>query len=147
MIGFSTGTRLFEIPPATVLDCIIDVDRWHEWQSSLERVDILSPADGSDRPTRVRLGARVGPWLAWNVVTVTYSTTGLSWGLADSDLLRRYDGEWLVTEAGPHASTVKYRLRVVPKAFAPRFIVDPATDTEIGHVLDALEAFVTGSDA
>ncbi len=136
MIDLVRERTVIAAPLPRVLSLIVDVANWPDWQPSLEQVELL---DGQSPPQTARLGSRVGPWLAFNTVSISHSADGLSFTLRNSELLRTYDGIWSAREVGANHTEVGYALRVVPVALAPKFIVERATRSDLNASLNSMK--------
>jgi ribosome-associated toxin RatA of RatAB toxin-antitoxin module len=132
-----TERRVIAAPPAAILDAIINVDRYPEWQKDVQSVEVLS-RDEQGRPARARFVVDARLFTATYTLDYTYSDDGVRWQLVSSDQLRELDGGYTLTPVGDGTTSVMYELEVDPAISVPRFMRRAAAEKIVRSALDNL---------
>jgi ribosome-associated toxin RatA of RatAB toxin-antitoxin module len=132
-----TDRRVIAAPAAAILDAIIDVDVYPEWQRDVKSVEVLD-RDAVGRPARARFVVDARVFTATYTLDYTYTDDAVHWELVSSDQLRELDGGYTVTDGGDGTSTVTYQLQVDPTISVPRFMRRAAAEKIVRSALDNL---------
>ncbi len=132
-----TEHRVIAASLAEILDAIINVDVYPEWQRDVQSVDVLD-RDAQGRPARARFVVDARLFTATYTLDYTYTDDAVRWELVSSDQLRELDGGYTVTDGGDGTSTVTYELRVDPAISVPRFMRRAAAEKIVRSALDNL---------
>ena len=132
-----TEHRVIAASPAEILDAIINVDVYPEWQRDVQSVEVLD-RDAQGRPARARFVVDARLFTATYTLDYTYTDDAVRWELVSSDQLRELDGGYTVTDGGDGTSTVTYELRVDPAISVPRFMRRAAAEKIVRSALDNL---------
>lgn len=132
-----TEHRVIAAPPAPILDSIINVDVYPEWQRDVQSVEVLD-RDALGRPARARFVVDARLFTATYVLDYTYADDAVRWELVSSNQLRQLDGGYTVTDRGDGTSTVTYELQVDPTISVPRFMRRAAAEKIVRSALDNL---------
>ena len=132
-----TEHRVIAASPAEILDAIINVDDYPEWQRDVQSVEVLD-RDAQGRPARARFVVDARLFTATYTLDYTYTDDAVRWELVSSDQLRELDGGYTVTDGGDGTSTVTYELRVDPAISVPRFMRRAAAEKIVRSALDNL---------
>lgn len=138
-----TERAVIAAPPSTVLDAIIAVDTYPQWQRDVNEVEVLE-RDAQGRPARARFVVDARIFTATYVLRYTYGEGTVRWELESSDQLRALDGGYTVTDAGQGRSNVTYELVADPTISVPRFMRKAAAEKIVRSALDNLRKRVTG---
>ncbi len=119
--------------PDAVLDVVADFGAYPEWQDEVRGVEILD-TDADGWGTRVRFDVDARVVRTTYVLDYTYGDTEMRWTLVESDMLRRNDGAYLLTDQGDGTTLVTYELAIettmaVPALFrrqVARRVIDTA---------------------
>ncbi|HSJ43635.1 MAG TPA: SRPBCC family protein [Euzebyales bacterium] len=136
-----TERRTIAAPPATILDAIINVDVYPEWQRDVQSVEVVD-RDDEGRPARARFVVDARLFTATYTLDYTYTDDAVRWELVASDQLRELDGGYTVTDGGDGTSAVTYELRVDPTISVPRFMRRAAAEKIVRSALDNLRQHV-----
>jgi len=140
-----TERRVIAAPPPAILDAIVNVDLYPQWQRDVQSVEVLD-RDARGRPARARFVVDARLFTATYTLDYTYTDDAVRWELVSSDQLRELDGGYTVTDGGDGTSTVTYELRVDPTISVPRFMRRAAAEKIVRSALDNLRQRVE-SDA
>lgn len=132
-----TETRDIPAPPAAVLDVIIDVASYPQWQKDVRSVDVLEH-DGQGRPSRARFVVDARLFTATYTLDYAYGDGTVRWQLVASDQLRQLDGGYTVADAGGGVSRVTYELEADPTISVPRIMRRAAAEKIVRSALDNL---------
>ena len=132
-----TERRVIAAPSTAILDAIIDVDVYPEWQRDVQSVEVLD-RDAAGRPVRARFVVDARLFTATYTLDYTYTDDAVRWELVSSDQLRELDGGYTVTDGGDGTSTVTYELQVDPTISVPRFMRRAAAEKIVRSALDNL---------
>jgi len=132
-----TDRRVIAASAAAILDAIIDVDVYPEWQRDVKSVEVLD-RDAVGRPARARFVVDARVFTATYTLDYTYTDDAVRWELVSSDQLRELDGGYTVTDGGDGTSTVTYQLQVDPTISVPRFMRRAAAEKIVRSALDNL---------
>ncbi|CAN5872605.1 hypothetical protein BH23ACT10_BH23ACT10_19470 [soil metagenome] len=136
-----TETTVIAASPATILDAIIAVDTYPQWQRDVQEVDVLD-RDAQGRPARARFVVDARIFTATYVLAYTYGDGTVRWELESSEQLRTLDGGYTVTADGDDRSTVTYELVADPTISVPRFMRRAAAEKIVRSALDNLRDHV-----
>lgn len=134
-------SRVIAAPLQTILDAIIGVDRYPQWQKDVQSVDVLA-TDEHGRPAQARFVVDARLLTATYTLDYTYGDGTVTWTLADSDQFRELDGGYHVTDNGDGTCTVAYELVVDPTISVPRFMRRAAAEKIVRSALDNLRQHV-----
>lgn len=139
-----TETRDIAAPPTAVLDAIIDVASYPQWQRDVRSVEVLAH-DAQGRPARARFVVDARLFTATYTLDYAYGDGTVRWELVHSDQLRQLDGGYTVVDAGGGASRVTYELEADPTISVPRFMRRAAAEKIVRSALDNLRQRVESS--
>lgn len=139
-----TETRDIPAPPATVLDAIVDVATYPQWQKDVRSVEVLEH-DPEGRPGRARFVVDARLFIADYTLDYTYGDGTVRWELVASDQLRQLDGGYTVVDAGHGGSRVTYELEADPVISVPRFMRRAAAEKIVRSALENLRQRVESS--
>ncbi|MBW3605263.1 MAG: SRPBCC family protein [Actinobacteria bacterium] len=132
-----TERTVIAASPSTILDAIIAVDAYPQWQRDVKEVEVLE-RDAQGRPARARFVVDARIFTATYVLRYSYGEGTVRWKLESSDQLRALDGGYTVTDAGDGQSTVVYELIADPTISIPRFMRRAAAEKIVRSALDNL---------
>lgn len=136
-----TESRVIAASPAAILDAIIAVDAYPQWQRDIKDVDVLD-RDAQDRPARARFVVDARIFTATYTLDYAYGDGTVRWRLVSSDQLRQLDGGYTVSDAGDGTCRVTYELEVDPTISVPRFMRRAAAERIVRSALDNLRQHV-----
>lgn len=113
--------RVIAAQPDVILDAIIDVAAYPEWQRDVRQVDVLE-RDEQGRASRAHFVVDARIFTATYTLAYTYAEREVRWELVASEQLRELDGGYTVREQGDGTSEVTYELVVDPTISVPRFL-------------------------
>ena len=133
MADQSTQSITVDAPPADVMAVIADFPSYPEWVAAAKSVEILDPGD-EGRARRVRFVLDAGAIKDDYVLDYTWDgDRAVSWTLVSSQLMKRQEGSYTLTEAGggtevTYAITIdtKMPLLGMMKRKAEKVILDTA---------------------
>ena len=131
--------------PEQVFDTALDFERYPEWAADIKEVKVLE-RDEDGRGTRVSYRAAAMGRSAHYTLVYEYDEAPLSmrWVLAEGDIMRRLDGEYVFEPSDGGATEVTYRLAVDLVIPLPGFIKRRAEGTIMGTALRELKKRVEG---
>lgn len=132
-----TERTVIAASPSTILDAIIAVDDYPQWQRDVKEVEVLE-RDAQGRPARARFVVDARIFTATYVLRYSYGGGTVRWELESSDQLRKLDGGYTVTDAGDGHSTVVYELVADPTISIPGFMRRAAAEKIVRSALDNL---------
>lgn len=133
--------RVIAATPDGILDAIIGVDTYPQWQKDVQSVDVLD-TDEQGRPARARFVVDARLFTATYTLDYAYGDGTVTWTLVDSDQLRELNGGYHVDDNGDGTCTVAYELVVDPKVSVPRFMRRAAAEKIVRSALDNLRQHV-----
>jgi ribosome-associated toxin RatA of RatAB toxin-antitoxin module len=133
MADQSTQSITIDAPAVDVMAVIADFPSYPEWVGAAENVEVVEPGDDG-RPRRVRFVLDAGAIKDDYVLDYTWDgDRAVSWTLVSSQLMKRQDGSYTLTETGgqtdvTYAITIdtKMPLLGMMKRKAEKVILDTA---------------------
>lgn len=132
-----TESTMITASPSTILDAIIAIETYPQWQRDVKDVEVLE-RDAQGRPARARFVVDARIFTATYVLRYAYGQNTVRWELESSEQLRTLDGGYTVTEAGNGRSTVTYELVADPTLSVPRFMRRAAAEKIVRSALENL---------
>jgi ribosome-associated toxin RatA of RatAB toxin-antitoxin module len=129
---------VIDATPRAVMDVIVDIERYPEWQKDIREVEVLEH-DGQGRPSRARFVVDARLITAVYTLAYTYSDDAMRWELVSSEQLRQLDGGYRLVPSGDAATTVTYELVADPTISVPRFMRRRAAEHIVRSALDGLK--------
>jgi ribosome-associated toxin RatA of RatAB toxin-antitoxin module len=123
--------------PQAVMDVILDIEAYPQWQSDIREVEVLE-RDDEGRAARARFVVDARVFTAIYTLAYTYSTDGVRWELVSSDQLRQLDGSYRVAGGTDGTTTVTYELVADPTISVPRFMRRKAAEHIVRSALQGL---------
>jgi ribosome-associated toxin RatA of RatAB toxin-antitoxin module len=124
--------------PRAVMDVIVDVESYPEWQKDIREVEVLE-RDERGRPSRAHFVVDARLLTAIYTLAYTYSEDGMRWELVSSEQLRQLDGGYRVVATGDAATTATYELVADPTISVPAFMRRRAAEHIVRSALDGLK--------
>ena len=145
MADKATERMTIHAPPERCLEVVLDFERYPVWAADVKEAKVLD-RDGDGRATRV--GYRVAAMGRSARYTLEYSGMPgeISWGLVESDIMRRLDGHYVFDARGPDTE-VLYELAIELVVPMPGFIKRRAEGKIIGTALRELKRKVESDEA
>ena len=137
-----TDWIVVDAPVDDVMDVIVDVEAYPQWQSEFRDVQVLS-VDADGWPQRAAFTVDAGVLTASYELAYTYGPTTVAWELVDSAQLDRLDGRYELS-ADAAGTTATYHLTIVPSAPMPSFVRRKAASRIVDGALRALKDRVEG---
>lgn len=107
--------------PDTIMDVIVDLDAYPQWQSEIKEVEILeTDDDGWATQARFRVDAMVTE--VTYVLSYTYTDDAVRWTMLEGDKIKRNEGSYELAEAGEGRTKVSYHLELEPGFKVPSMI-------------------------
>jgi ribosome-associated toxin RatA of RatAB toxin-antitoxin module len=129
---------VIDATPQAVMEIIVDVERYPEWQKDIREVEVLEH-DAQGRPSRARFVVDARLFTAVYTLAYTYSDDGMRWELVSSEQLRQLDGVYRLVPTADAATTVTYELVADPTISVPRFMRRRAAEHIVRSALDGLK--------
>ena len=107
--------------PDTIMDVIVDLEAYPDWQAEIKEVEILqSDDDGWATQARFRVDAMVAE--VSYVLAYTYEDNAVRWTMVEGDKIKRNDGSYELTDRGDGSTEVRYHLQLEPGFKVPSMI-------------------------
>ena len=147
MADKATERMTIHAPPERCLEVVLDFERYPVWAADVKEATVID-RDAEGRATRV--GYRVAAMGRSARYTLEYDYSGMpgeiSWGLVESDIMRRLDGHYVFDAQGPDTE-VLYELAIELVVPLPGFIKRRAEGKIIGTALRELKRKVESDEA
>ena len=107
--------------PDTIMDAIVDLEAYPEWQAEIKEVEILdTDEDGWATRARFRVDAMVTEVIY--VLAYTYDDASVSWTMVEGDKLKRNEGSYDLVDVGDGTTRVSYHLELEPAFKVPSML-------------------------
>ncbi len=120
----ASDETVVQAPAATIMDIIIDYERYPEWAANIEQVEIRA-TDDQGRGTRVWYQVDVKVMELEYVLGYEYDENRVTWHLVEADQLKQLNGEYMLTEEDG-STRVHYTLEVDLAVPLPGFLKERA---------------------
>ena len=143
----ATETTTIAATPDVVRAILLDFPRYPEWAKDLKSVEVLD-TDDQGRATSVRFrAAGFGRSIHYTLAYDHADPNVFAWVLSEGDIMRKLDGNYLLSPSAEGGTDVVYELEVELVVPLPGF-VKRRTQTKIMHAaLHELKAFAERSRA
>jgi len=125
-----------DVSPDTLFDVIVDYAKYPEFLDSVGTVSVLNSSDAS---ALVKYEVEVIKKVHYTLKMSHQRPNKVTWSLDSSNVMKRSEGSWELTELPGGRTRATYTIDVKPKGLVPGPIVKALTSRTLPATLDAFK--------